>query len=203
MKLTHILAVAVLAVSLSAPSAFAITKHYEVGSGSFVSANSTDPGLTINTAIDAGLSGKAFNLDDTQSTTFSFFKIWTTETSVNAGEDTVPKNISATLDFTDPTTGVTVKGVTFGGYFLLGQYGAITWNGPVVVDVPGDRSFMVTLNNATFDAGFFGLSGGMAKGATIKATVKQISSVPDGASTAGLLGLAFLGLGALRQKLNV
>lgn len=203
MKLTHILAVAVLAVGLSAPSAFAITKHYEVGSGSFVSANTTDPGLVIGTAVDGSLSGKSFNLNDGQSSTFSFFQIWTPETYSNAGEDTVPKNISATLDFTDPTTGVTVKGVTFGGSFMIWQYGSVTWNGPVVVNVPGDRSFLVSLNDATFDKGLFGLKGSQGCGATIKATVKQISSVPDGASTASLLGLALLGLGALRQRLSL
>jgi hypothetical protein len=202
MKLSNILGVAVVTVSLCAPSAFAITKSYELGTGSFVSANTTDPGLTINTAIDSGVSGKAFTLNDNQSTSFKFFQIWTTEGSVNAGEDTSPKSISAVLDFADPSTGAIIKGVTFGGYFLIAQYGAVTWNGPVVVDVPGDRSFMVTLNNATFDTGIFGLSGGQCKGATIKATVKQISSVPDGASTAALLGLAFLGIGALRQKLG-
>jgi hypothetical protein len=208
MKLMHVLGVAVLTVSLCAPSAFAITKNYELGTGSFVSANSTDPGLTIETSIDAGVSGKTFALDDGQSTAFSFFKIWTTESTVNAGEDTVPMSISATLDFTDPSTGATVKGVTFGGFALFGltQYGAVTWNGPVTVDVPGDRSFLVSLNDAKFDSGLFGLSGDQRCGATIKATVTQVSSngrsVPDGASTAGMLGLAFLGLGALRRKLG-
>ena len=199
-------------VGLCVPSAFAITKHYELGAGSFVSANSTDPGLVISTSINPGVSGTSFNLDDGQSSTFSFFQIWTTETTFNA-DDTVPQPISATLDFTDPTTGVTVKGVTFGGTLLLGQYGNVQWNGPVTVDVPGDRSFLVTLNNATFNAGFVGLSANgnsptsgddnNSNGATIRATVKQVSSVPDGASTAGMLGLAFLGLGALRQKLGV
>ncbi len=203
MKLSNILGVAIITASLCAPSAFAITKSYELGSGSFISANTTDPGLVVQTAIDSGLSGRTFTLNDNQSTSFKFFQIWTTESSVNAGEDTSPKSITAVMDFADPLTGVTVKGVTFGGFFLIGQYGAVTWNGPVVVDIPGDRSFMVSLNNATFDAGLFGLSGGQAKGATIKATIKQLSSVPDGASTAGLLGLAFLGIGALRQKLGI
>lgn len=206
MKLTHVLGMAVVTVSLCAPSAFAITKNYELGAGSFVSANSTDPGLTIETSIDAGLSGKTFGLDDGQSSTFSFFNIWTTESTVNAGEDTVPMNISATLDFTDPSTGATVKGVTFGGYYVTfqGGFGGVTWNGPVLVDIPGERSFEVSLNDASFGDG---LLGGAVNGATIKATVTQISSnersVPDGASTAGMLGLAFLGLGALRRKLGV
>ncbi len=206
MKLMHVLGVAVVTVGLSAPSAFAITKNYEIGTGSFVSANSTDPGLTIQTSIDAGVSGRTFALDDGQFTTFSFFSIWTTESTVNAGEDTVPMSISATLDFTDPSTGATVKGVTFGGFALFGlsQYGSVTWNGPVTVDIPGDRSFMVSLNDAKFNKGLFGLSGDQRSGATISATVTQVSSsVPDGASTAGLLGLAFLGLGALRRKLGV
>jgi hypothetical protein len=201
--------IAVVAVSLCAPSAFAITEHYELGTGSSVSVNNTDPSVTFNTAINAGVSGRSFSLDDGQSTTFSFFYIWTTQNIVEEPLNTTPGTpmpITATLDFTDPARGVSVEGLVFGGYYVTfqGGFGGVTWNGPVLVDIPGERSFEVSLNDATFGNG---LLGGAVNGATIKATVTQISSnqrsVPDGASTAGLFGLAFLGLGALRQKLSV
>ena len=122
-----------------------------------------------------------------------------------------PNPISATLDFADPSIGVTVKGLTSGGYSQTGLYGDVTWNDPVLIDIPGDRSFMVTLNDASFNSGspntaLFDVlpTAGTAGAATINVTVTQISStVPDGASTAALLGLAFLGLGALRRKMSV
>jgi hypothetical protein len=204
---------AALAVGLCAPSAFAITKHYELGAGSFVSGNTSDPGLTIDTAIDTGVSGRMFDLNDGQSITFSFFQIWATggivggpAAMIGGFDDSNP--ISATLDFTDPSTGVTVKGLTFGGYSQTGQYGEVMWNDSVLVDIPGDRSFMITLNNAAFNSESFtaALFDVLPQegAATINVTVTQVSStVPDGASTAALLGLAFLGLGALRRKIGV
>jgi hypothetical protein len=190
-------------------TAFALP--YTVSGGS-VSAHNTDPGLVINTSIAGGLGGHSFNLNDGQSSTpFAFFNIWTTESTVNNGEDTVPKPISATLNFSVPTgAGATVLGTTVGGYFGFlnnGQQGYLNWNGSVIVNAV-DRTFEVTLSDETFNTGHLWLGLGH-KGATVKATVKQINSigtaapgVPDAGSTTILLGISLLGLAALSRRMK-
>lgn len=188
-----------VAVALSAalaPVALAVPKYYEV-SGGAISGNFNDPGLVINTSWAPGLSGTSFTLDNGNSSTFNFFSIWTNETTVNA-DDLVSKAISVTLQFSDPMTGATVNGVTFGGSILFGiaQWGQIQWNGPTTITL-GDRVFSVALSDEMFNVGLFGLSEGPGCGATVRATITQISSamgVPDQGNTAMLLGVALAGL---------
>ena len=96
-----------------------------------------------------------------------------------------------------------VGGVTFGGWFFWGlgiaDWGEVVWDTPAPIFSVGDRSFQLTLSDETFNAGPWGLSAGETYGATVKATVTQLSSsvahVPDSGSTALLLGLALTGLG--------
>ena len=52
--------------------------------------------IFLKASRDWHLSSQAFTLDDNVSYTFDFFNIWTTEASVNNGEDTNPQPISAT-----------------------------------------------------------------------------------------------------------
>jgi hypothetical protein len=178
-----------------ATTTWAVPTNYVIGSGSTVVANQdSENGLSIETSLASGLTGTSFVLNDGQSQTFDFFNIWTNETSVN---------ISATLNFSDPLLGASVGGVTFGGWFFWGlgiaDWGEVVWDTPAPIFSVGDRSFQLTLSDETFNAGPWGLSAGETYGATVKATVTQLSSsvahVPDSGSTALLLGLALTGLG--------
>ncbi len=181
--------------------AYAVPTFYQVSGGS-VDGNFSDPGLVINVSLAPGLNATSFTLNDGGSQTFDFFDIWTDETTVNS-DDLVTKSISATLDFSDPLTGATVNGITFGGSILFGlsQWGQVEWNGPTTVTVD-DRVFSLALSDETFNAGFLGLSDGNACGATVEATITQVSSqpVPDLGDTATLLSTGLLSLGLLLRK---
>ena len=91
----------------------------------------------------------------------------------------------------------------------LSEWGQVTWNGPVTVSLPGDRVFDITLSDETFNWGFGGLNEGMMCGATISATITQVSSftpdvgrpgdVPDNGNTIILFGIALLVIAISRQ----
>lgn len=190
-----------LACALAAPLAHATS--YEIGDFSSVSVN---PGnaLEISTSFAPGLNNVAFNLNDGQSHTFGFFNIWTEEDDVGS-EDKAQINISATLDFDSPLNQFAdFSGVTFGGTywvpFLQFQYGKVEWNAPVMV-TSGGMQFEVSLSDEVFNLGLYGLNDGMKHGATVKATVRQISSnVPDSGSTVALLGLALVSVGVIARR---
>jgi hypothetical protein len=213
--ITPIRALCSLAFSFSlllacAPSASATPEYYELSGGS-VTANSSEPGLVINTSVLPSVAGTSFTLDDGNSSTFAFFDIWTDETSINP-DDKLGYAISATLNFVDPLTGATVNGVTIGGAFMQGlsQWGQVTWNGPVMVNIPGDRAFNITLSDETFNWGFGGLNEGMMCGATVSATITQVSSttpeagrpgdVPDKGNSLALFGAALCAVALARCK---
>ena len=203
-----------LAVSLwllLAPGGFAVSMHYQIGSGS-VTADTAEPGLVISTAVKPTLPGTEFTLNDGGSFTFAFFDIWTNEPAINA-DDKVASPISATLNFIDPFTGATVNGITVGGKWEAGltQWGQLTWNGPITVTIPNSRTFTISLTDATFNYGFGGLNEGAICGATVSATVTQLSSqappeerppqpVPEGGKTAFLLGTGLVGLRLLARN---
>ena len=195
------LPVALLSLLLLASSGTATPMHYEIGSASVI-ANTTEPGLVIDTMVKPTVPGTSFTINDGSSFTFSLFDIWTDEPTINA-DDKVASAISATLNFINPFTGATVNGITVGGSWMKGlsQWGRLTWNGPVTVTIPGDRSFQISLSDATFNYGFGGLNEGMVCGATVDATITQLTSssnlvpsVPDGGNTAVFLGAGLVGL---------
>ena len=191
---------AILACALAAPLAHATS--YEIGTGSSVSANTGDP-LLISTSFVSGLSDVQFNLNDGESHTFGFFKIWTTEGNVG-NEDKAPVAISATLDFDNPLNGnADFLGVTFGGTANWGfnQWGEVTWNAPVTLQSGGFK-FEVSLSDEVFNSGIlWGLDEGKRSGAIVQATVKQISSnVPDSGSTVALMGLSLVVVGAIARR---
>ena len=205
---------ALCALVLSAviiPSASAVPKYYEIGNASSVSAfTGPEPpfALVVSTSILPSVPGTNFTLDDGQMFSFDFFKIWTDETFVNA-DDTVPQSISATLNFVAPPTNPAVGGNTVGISTLYGiiQYGQVTWNGPALITIPGDREFSVTLSDEKFNKGFFGLNEGEAYGAIVKAKIEQITSsnfaeasVPETGSTAMIFGLALTGMMVAARK---
>jgi hypothetical protein len=193
---------AVVVSGVLASTALAVPKFYQISGGS-VSGAFNDPGLVINYGLAPGLSTTSFTIDDGQPQQFGFFNIWTDETWVN-NDDFAQIQISATLNFSDPLTGATVNGVTFGGSLLFGlsQWGQVQWNGPTTVTL-GDRVFSLALSNESFNKGFLGLNEGEACGALVKATITQISSgnaVPEYGNTALLLGGAVAGLVLFLRK---
>jgi hypothetical protein len=184
-------------------SAQAVTKNYKIGTDSSVTANSADSsGLVINTALDGGLAGYSFTLNDGQTATFDFFKIWTPEDYVNS-DDKIAKTITAYLDFAIPDITASIPGSTVGisaGFFGFLQYGQVTWKDPVFITVD-DRKFAITLDDATFNKGLFGLDDSRCSGAEVHAHVKQVcSKVPDSSATLALLGLSLLALAGLRRR---
>ena len=201
---------AVLAAStLAVPTAHAIPLVYEIGSESTINAN-TGSGLQLHWEFDANLSSQAATLNDGDSFTFKFFDIWTDETSVDA-DDKDPKSITATLNFDVPSFDAAVIGSTVGVSFLgIIQLGAIIWEDPAPTFTVGNRTFAVDLSNEIFNLGIFGLNEGEACGATVSATVKQLSSsstsfpsnpVPDSGATAVLLGFGLLGIALYQRRL--
>lgn len=198
---------AALALLLLASSALAVPLHYKIASGS-VTADVAEPGLVIGTLVKPTVPGTEFNLDNGGSFTFNFFDIWTDEPTIEA-DDKVASPISATLNFADPLTGASVSGITVGGKWMQGlsQWGTLTWNGPVTVALANNRTFTITLTDAEFNYGLGGVNEGMICGATVQATITQISSVPpetptlrevptvpENGKTAFLLGTALVGL---------
>ena len=97
--------------------------------------------------------------------------------------------------------------MTFGGSILWGlsEWGQVVWDSPApMFTAPDNRIFQVALSDEIFNEGTFGLKEGKKYGATVTATVKQISStyvsVPDNGGTAMLLGLSLLVISAFRKR---
>lgn len=185
----------------------AISLNYQVGGGSTVVANATDPGLVLGTHVPSSLSSIAFTLDDGQSTTFNFFKIWADENSVGS-DDEASKNITATLDFSVPDVDAAVYGLTFGAQLNIVQDAAyLTWNAPAVVTL-ADRVFEVELSDLEFAKGHIFDWDLTDKKSWVTATVTQISSstgevpnsVPDGGATLVMLALGIAGLSCVRRQ---
>jgi hypothetical protein len=198
MKLSRLLTTLLASTSLLvlAPPLFAT--DYVISGGS-VTANPAHPdnaGLEINTQVNSGIAGLDFSLTDGGTITFPFFDIWTPEGSIQ-GDDLTPVPISATLNFSLPSIGANLSGVTFGGSIVIVQWGKVEWGSPVIVTT-GDREFEVSLSDEIFNLGVFGLG---KHGATVNATVRQISSrVPDIANTFALFMAGLVGLAVLRRR---
>jgi hypothetical protein len=141
--------------------------------------NTSDPGLVLATQNLAG-GGMNFSLGAVgDSVSINLFKLYTPETSVDP-DDLVAKPISVGFAFLSPSgvTGADVTGATKGERLLLGlvQDGVVNWNGAQTYSFGDGGQFLVTLNNATFDKGAFGLRGEAGRGATIAATFTLISA---------------------------
>lgn len=194
-------AVAGLSILFVVTSVQAATVYnVDVGNSS-ISAHTSGPGLLIGSSIIVP-EGYSFSLDGVgDSHTFAFFRIWTNEDWVNVGEDTVAKPITATLAFSIPLASGTVDGSTVGLSVGVGgfyQAGKVTWNGPTIVDASSGQ-FQISLSDEVFNEGAF-WSGPGCRGATVQATVSQISVVP--LPTAAASGLLVFGLAAIRRALG-
>ena len=194
-------ALAFLVLASASASAAMITSSYTVH------ANSSDPGLVIQTQ-DHSANPFSYNLNTGQSVTFGLFDIWTNENSLDTywfscGADCNPLPISVAFGFTSPTGGQgTISGDTQGTFTgFLNEEGVVHWDNPLnfAFGPNGDGLIQVSLSDEAFNKGFLGLDSGQRDGATVKATLKYVSDpsaadVPE-PGTFGLFGLALAGIG--------
>jgi hypothetical protein len=168
-----------------------------------VHANTADPGLVVKTNPGSGSFSHNLNVGD--SVTFKLFRLWTDETWVNA-DDKVAKPIKVAFDFTSPFSfGGEVAGTTVGTSSIFGiiQRGKVDWSGPVSLAFGPEDSGRLTLSlfDASFNKGVFGLTPGYKKGADIYARLTyDVAPIPVPAALPLLLGgLGLLGFAARRR----
>ena len=173
-----------------------------VGGYTITALNDSDPGLVLNTApINTSFSFSLNNAGDTASA--NLFDLFTNETTVNKDDKAIAP-ISVAFNFTLPSDiSGTVNGSTQGQSILFGlvQDGHVTWNGPTTIDFGNGGVLQVSLNNATFNKGLFGLRPGENAGADITAnfTLVNPSAVPEPATWAVMLA-GFGGLGVAMRR---
>lgn len=159
-----------------------------------VTSNTSDPGLIVNTSPSMGGLNDKLVIAGGPGVTVDLFKIWTNETSVNAGEDTVSKPIS--INFTFSSNGqdfaANVMGVTQGiaGFFLFVPIGAgaVDWDSPAEILFGNGGKLRIELLDQLFNAnfGYGNLAAGESNGANVKARFTLISdSVPPPAVEPG------------------
>jgi hypothetical protein len=148
-----------------------------------VSSHAAGPGLLVNSAPISGPTTLAIN-NAGDSVVVDLFRLWTNETSVNFGEDTVAKGISVNFNFkfgAEAFAGL-VNGQTAGiaGVFLFVPFGAgiVDWASPVDVTFGTTGKLRIEFLDQLFNAdlGFGDLSPGQAKGATVKAKFTLLSN---------------------------
>jgi hypothetical protein len=238
-KLVPLLASAWL-LTFSLQNSSAIPIIYTVGAGSSVSANRSEPSLGINTALISNLSATSFTLDETgrssirpaerfradrqggmalsygQSFSLSPSRTWTNESLLDA-KDFVPKDITATLDFSNPgpqpgLTGSASQGNgTFGRTVTLEQTNVE--RGVVDLDSPAP-TFVLTDQTITIEPALNTEARPKDNGKGSDPVVEvpkdkdkdkykgPIASVPEHCSTAMLLGTAILVLSIVRHRFS-
>lgn len=174
-----------------------------------VNANSTDPGLAIQTQnILSDPFSQALELG--VPLTVDLFRIWTNEGALNFGEDTVAQAISVDWSFTAPSGGATSTGETDGDYGVviptrfftirLFPYGEVVWDNPEIVSFANGAELEISLSNETFNTGIVGLFEGFNNGATVQATFMLTAAPIPEPSTLALMGIGLLGLGVMSRR---
>ncbi len=203
MYLVRFVSAAVAAAVLAFPG---VAGAVSFGGTYGVSANGADPGLVVQVAPGAGVFGTP-DLAVGGSHVFDVFRIWTDESSVNAGEDDVAKPVSVSFAFTAPGGfGGAASGATTGARILGGlfQEGRLTWDGPLVLNFGKGSTGQVTLalSDAIFNSGLFGLDKGARHGADVTATLTyDVAPVPAPAALPLLIGgIGLLGAAGRRRR---
>lgn len=178
-----------------------------------VTSHTSGPGLLVNATPSSGGPKPLALANAGDSVVVELFKIWTDETSVNIGEDTVAKPISVAFDFkfgSETFDGV-VHGQTAGiaGLFVLLPFGAgaVNWATPVEIafGAGGLGTLRIEFLDQLFNAGigFGDLTPGLAHGSSVKAKFTLVTSLPPLSAEPGSLGapepsalLVWAGLGA-------
>lgn len=186
--LASVVATGALAVSAMSVAAATFTGTYSLSGSAFA-----DPGLVIQASPMSG-SG-SFDLNVGESASIWLFDVWTNEGAVNP-DDRTPRSIQAAFTMTAPAASSGTGWGSSVGQGLIAQYGSLTWGGPIDLLFGNGGLLRITLSDATFNWGLFGLTPGQRKGASIFATATYVTApaaVPLPAAGLGLLA----GLGGL------
>lgn len=184
-----------------------------IGGTYAVNVNGSDPGLVIQTE---NVLSNPFVLDLEVGTaqTFDLLDIWTDETWVNKGEDTVKKSGSVDWTFLIPNGSGTSSGETRGYnvFFSIFQGGKIDWRNPTDITLANGAELEIYLSKTVFNAGLFGLRPGRDYAGTVEATFlmtnagggpsgsgTDITSIAEPA-TLGLFGLGIVATGLVGRR---
>jgi PEP-CTERM motif len=200
--------------AIAAVASMATAANATTFAGSWnVDAYNGNNGLQIDTTPDShSLSVTLSGTGSTATKTINLFKIYTNEDSVDGG-DTTHQPITVDFNFTSPGhLGDDVDGVTFAvdGTQNHANYGAVTWNGPAVVNFANGDILTITLSNETFnsDSHSNDLNDGSNHGAEVQGTftltraaaAPTAGAVPEPASWALMIGGFGMAGASLRRR---
>ncbi len=170
-----------------------------------ISYNQVDPGLKLVVAPIVPFGGD-FTTPDLQvgdSYTFDLFHLAVAEGSIE-DDDMSAKPISVSFNFNPPMASGNLSGTTIGGeilFGLLGEWAAVNWNNPLVLNFGNGGQFTLALQSGIFASGIPGNVTNLFNGKDIAATLTYTAaSVPEPAMMV-LFGTGALGLAArLRRR---